>query len=252
MGDIYAHGILKDANGQNVVGPNGLYQLDANNWIKVGNAMPKLTGGLLNTFSFKGFTLDVVTDFRVGGHIMPTGINWMTSRGLTEESLTAMDAEHGGLRYYKDANGKGIATTGNAGPNGEAVYNDGMLMDGVLSTGEKNANIVSQATYYNATYNWGGPQYGNARYELYVKENTYIKMRELSLGYRIPASITRKIGTQNLTLSVFGRNLFFIYRTIKDIDAEQTNSSTRWTENINNAGNSPAFRTMGVMLRASF
>lgn len=252
MGDIYAHGILKNASGQSVVGPNGLYQLDGNNWIKVGNAMPKLIGGLINNFSFKGFTLDVVTDFRVGGHIMPTGINWMTSRGLTEESLNAMDAEHGGLRYYKDANGKGIATTGNAGPNGEAVYNDGMLMDGVLATGEKNSNIVSQATYYNATYNWGGPQYGNARYELYVKENTYIKMRELSFGYRIPANITRKIGTQNLTLSVFGRNLFFIYRTIKDMDAEQANTSTRWTENISNAGNNPSFRTMGVMLRASF
>jgi TonB-linked SusC/RagA family outer membrane protein len=252
MGDIYVHGILKNANGQNVVGPNGIYQLDGNNWIKAGNAMPKLIGGLLNSFSFKGFTLDAVTDFRIGGHIMPTGINWLTSRGLTEESLTAMDAEHGGLRYYKDANGQGIATTAAAGPNGETVYNDGMLMDGVLPTGEKNTNIVSQAVYYNNTYNWGGPQYSSSRYELYVKENTYVKMRELSLGYRIPASITRKIGTQNLTLSVFGRNLFFLYRTIKDMDAEQANAGTRWVDNIANAGNNPSFRTMGVMLRASF
>lgn len=252
MGDIYAHGILKNASGQNVVGPSGLYQLDGANWIKVGNAMPKLTGGLLNNFSYKGFTLDVVTDFRIGGHIMPTGINWMTSRGLTEESLNAMDAEHGGLRYYIDADGKGVQTTGSAGPKGETVYNDGMLMDGVLATGERNTNVIPQSIYYNATYNWGGPQYGNARYELYVKENTYVKMRELSFGYRIPASITRKIGTQNLTLSVFGRNLFFIYRTIKDMDAEQANAGTRWVDNISNAGNNPSFRTMGVMLRASF
>ncbi len=252
MGDIYVHGILKSASGQDVVGPNGLYQLDGANWIKAGNAMPKLTGGFLNNFSYKGFSLDVVVDFRYGGHIMPTGINWLTSRGLTEESLTAMDKESGGLSYYKDAAGKGIATTGNAGPNGEVVYNDGMLMSGVLANGEANTNIVSQATYYNSTYNWGGPQYSSARYELYVKENTFIKMRELSLGYRIPANITRKIGTQNLTVSVFGRNLFFIYRTIKDLDAEQTNAGTRWTDNINNAGNNPSFRTMGVMLRASF
>ncbi|GAB3017715.1 SusC/RagA family TonB-linked outer membrane protein [Spirosoma pulveris] len=252
MGDIYVHGILKDANGRNVVGPNGIYQLDGANWIKAGNAMPKLTGGFLNSVGYKGFNLDVVVDFRYGGSIMPTGINWLTSRGLTEESLTAMDAEHGGLRYYRDANGKGIQTTGAAGPNGEVVYNDGMLMNGVLPTGEANTNVISQAVYYNNTYNWGGPQYSSSRYELYVKENTYVKMREVSLGYRIPASLTRKIGTQNLTLSVFGRNLFFIYRTIKDLDAEQTNSSTRWAENINNAGNNPSFRTMGVMLRASF
>lgn len=252
MGDIYVHGILKNATGQNVVGPNGLYQLDGVNWIKAGNATPKLTGGLLNSISYKGFMLDIVTDFRFGGHIMPTGINWLTSRGLTEESLTAMDAESGGLRYYKTAAGKGILTTGNAGPNGEVVYNDGMLMDGVLANGEKNTNIISQATYYNSTYNWGGPQYSSARYELYVKENSYIKMRELSLAYRIPASLTRRIGTQNLTLSVFGRNLFFFYRTIKDLDAEQTTVSTQWRDNINNAGSNPSFRTAGVMLRASF
>jgi iron complex outermembrane receptor protein len=252
MGDIYAHGILKNANGQGIVGPNGLYQLDGANWIKVGNAMPKLTGGLINSLNYKGFNLDLVADFRFGGHIMPTGINWLTSRGLTEESLTAMDKERGGLSYYKDANGKGVQTTAAAGPKGEVVYNDGMLMQGVLANGEANTNVVSQATYYNATYNWGGPQYGNARYELFVKENSYIKMREISLGYRIPANITRRIGTQNLTLSVFGRNLFFFYRTIKDLDAEQTNSSTKWYDNINNAGNNPSFRTMGVMLRASF
>ncbi|MGA0559012.1 SusC/RagA family TonB-linked outer membrane protein [Larkinella sp. VNQ87] len=252
MGDIYVHGILTNAQGQKIVGPNGIYQLDGANWIRAGNAMPKLIGGFINSLSYKGFMLDLVADFRIGGHIMPTGINWMTSRGLTEESLTAMDKEHGGLSYYVDANGKGGQTTAAAGPNGEVVYNDGMLMEGVLANGEPNTNVIPQARYYNQTYNWGGPQYSNSRYELYVKENTYIKMREISLGYRIPASITRRIGTQNLTVSVFGRNLFFFYRTIKDLDAEQTNSSTRWYENVNNAGNNPSFRTMGVMLRAGF
>ncbi|CAG5071583.1 TonB-dependent receptor P26 [Dyadobacter sp. CECT 9623] len=252
MGDIYSHGILRDANGRGVVGPNGLYQLDGNNWIKVGNAMPKLTGGFINAFSFKNFTLDAVVDFRVGGHIMPTGINWMTSRGLTEESLNNMDKEHGGLSYYVDANGKGVQTSEAAGPNGQPVYNDGMLMEGVTAAGEVNTNVVSQATYYNATYNWGGPQYGNARYELFIQENTYFKMRELSLAYRLPANIGRKLGAQNISLSVFGRNLFFLYRTVKDLDAEQTNISTRWYENISNAGSNPSFRTMGVMLRASF
>ncbi|WP_028524614.1 SusC/RagA family TonB-linked outer membrane protein [Runella limosa] len=249
MGDIYAHGILQK-DGKNVVGPSGLYQLDPA-WKKVGNAMPKVVGGLINSVSYKNFNLEAVVDFRIGGSIMPTGINWMTSRGLTQQSLGSMDAEHGGLSYYvKD--GKGIQTTANQGPNGETVYRDGMLMDGVLANGEKNTNVISQAVYYNSTYNWGGPQYSSARYELYVTENTYAKMRELSLGYTLPSSIASKIGAQSLTLSVFGRNLFFFYRTIKDLDAEQTNAGSRWTDNVNNAGNNPSFRTTGVMLRASF
>lgn len=250
MGDIYAHGILQK-DGKNVVGPSGLYQLDPA-WKKVGNAMPKIVGGFINSLSYKNFNLEAVVDFRIGGSIMPTGINWMTSRGLTEQSLGSMDAERGGLRYYVDANGKGVPTTGATGPAGQSVYNDGMLMDGVLANGEKNTNIISQAVYYNSTYNWGGPQYSSSRYELYVTENTYAKMRELSFGYTLPSSIASKIGAQSLTLSVFGRNLFFFYRTIKDLDAEQTNAGTRWVDNVNNAGNNPSFRTTGVMLRAGF
>jgi iron complex outermembrane receptor protein len=256
MGDIFVHGILKNAQGEQVVGTNGLYELDPN-YKRVGNAMPKLTGGFINNLSYKSFSLDLVTDFRVGGSIMPTGINWMTSRGLTKESLNAMDTEHGGLTYYVDANGNGVQTKDGAAPSGATIYHDGMLMQGAVYNEETksysaNTNVISQAVYYNNTYNWGGPQYSSSRYELYVKKNNYIKMREISLAYRLPAFIAHKIGTQNVTVSVFGRNLFFLYRTIKDLDAEQTNSSTRWYENVNNAGNNPSFRTMGVMLRASF
>ena len=132
------------------------------------------------------------------------------------------------------------------------MYNDGMLMEGVTPSGEANTNVISQAVYYNNTYNWGGPQYSSSRYELYVQENTFIKMRELSLAYRLPAVIANKVGAQNISLSVFGRNLFFLYRTIKDLDAEQANAGTRWSDNISNAGNNPSFRTVGAMLRASF
>ncbi len=257
MGDIYAHGIATNSSGQKIVAPNGLHQLDGDNWIKVGNAMPKLVGGFINSFNYKGFGLDVVTDFRFGGHVMPTGINWLTSRGLTQESLKYMDTESGGLSYYQDADGKGVQTTAAAGPNGERVWHDGMLMEGVVFNAESqtyaaNTNVVPQSRYYALTYNWGGPQYGNSRYELFVQNNTFIKLRELSLSYRIPSHLTSKIGTQNVTLSVFGRNLFFFYRTIKDLDAEQTNAGTRWTDNVVNAGNNPSFRTTGVMLRASF
>lgn len=253
MGDFYAHPVLKHANGQPVV-VDGLYKLD-DKLVKVGNAMPKAIGGLTNTLSYKGISLTVLTDFRFGGHIMPTGIYWMMSRGLLEESLRGMDAEHGGLRYYQTTiNGKkvGVQTTGNAGPNGEPVYNDGILVDGVTTTGEKNTNVISQAVYFNSTYNWGGPQYSVSRYELYINENSYVKLRELSLGYRVPTNAAKKIGMKNLMVSVYGRNLFYFYRTIKDMDAEQTTAGSRWFQNVNNAGGNPSSRTMGVMLRASF
>jgi iron complex outermembrane recepter protein len=251
MGDFYVPPVATNASGQQIVNANGLYQLDSRNWIKVGNAMPKAVGGFFSTLVFKGITLEALADFRFGGHVMPTGINWMISRGLLEESTKFMDKESGGLSYYV-SNGKGVQTTGDKGPNGEQVFNDGMLIPGVLANGEPNTNVISQAFYYWNVYNWGGPQYSSSRYELYVVKNSYIKMRELTLGYNLPKSVISKLGFSKLNLSVFGRNLFYFYRTIKDIDAEQLTSGSRWTQTVNNAGTNPSSRTMGVMIRASF
>lgn len=253
MGDIYAHPIATDDQGNKIVDPNGMYKTDPNKLEKFGNAMPKLIGGFINSFAYKNLSLDVSIDYRYGGHVMPTGINWMTSRGLTEESLNYMDTEHGGLSYYETAGGRTLTTSGAAqGPNGETVYHDGILLDGVKLDGTPNDYIAQAAEYYFTVYNWGGPQYNpNGRYDLFIKENSYVKVREISLGYSLPKKVLNKIGFKKLQLSVYGRNLFYIYRTIKDIDAEQTTAGSRWFQNVNNTGTNPSSRTYGLMLRAS-
>lgn len=253
IGDIYSHPVATNDKGEKIVDPNGLYRVDPQNWVKVGNYMPKAVGGIFTNASYKNIFIEAMLDFRIGGHIMPTAINWMKSRGLLEETLNYMDESRGGLRYYVDATGKGVATSGTQGPNGEKVYTDGMLINGVLENGTPNTNIVSQAFYYWTVYNWGGPQYSpNTRYELYVQKNSYLKFRELTIGYKLPASIADKVGARSLQVSVYGRNLFYIYRTVKDIDAEQTTAGSRWYQTVTNVGTNPAIRSFGVMLRASF
>ncbi|GAA4296402.1 SusC/RagA family TonB-linked outer membrane protein [Aestuariibaculum suncheonense] len=252
-GVFYTHPVATDANGNKIVDPNGLYKVDADEWIKVGSAQPKVVGGFTNFFSYKNFSLSALIDFRVGGYVMPTALNWMISRGLTEESLKYMDAEHGGLSWYENAAGdRFLVDQGTAsGPNGERVYDNGIVLDGVKADGTENDYITSNPEYYNTVYNWGGPQYSpNTRYELYIKENTYFKMRELSLAYQLPSTIVKKIGFQELQLSAFGRNLFYFYRNIKDMDAEQLTAGSRWFQNVNTAGMNPSSRTFGLSLRA--
>ena len=253
MGDFYAHPVATDDKGNMIVDPNGMYKVDPNKMVRIGNAMPKLTGGITNTLSFEGFIVDATVDFRVGGYVMPTALNWMTSRGLTEESLNYMDKEHGGLSYYQKASGERVLTSAAQGPNGEKVYNDGIVLAGIKADGSKNDYIASASDYYWTVYNWGGPQYSpNTRYELYIKENSYVKFREITIGYRIPDHLARKIGAQRLQFSVFGRNLFYLYRTLKDMDAEQTTAGSRWFQTLNNIGTNPSTKTFGVMLRATF
>jgi TonB-linked SusC/RagA family outer membrane protein len=253
MGDFYAHPVLKDKTGQPIVDPNGLYKVDPNSMYKVGNAMPKVTGGLINSFTFHRVTLDAVVDFRFGGHVMPTAIYWMMSRGLLEETLEGMDKAHGGLTYYVNAQGKKIQTTGTSGPNGEKVYDNGMLLPGVKADGTASDYMTTSDNYWWTVYNWGGPQYSpNTRYELYIQKNSYVKMRELAIGYNLPVDWARKIGAKSVNLSVFGRNLFYFYRTLKHIDAEQTAAGARWFQSLTNVGTNPSTRTVGVMLRTSF
>ena len=252
MGDFFVPPVETNANGERIVQSNGLYKLNGNEWMRAGNAMPDAIGGIFNNLNYKNFTLDVLADFQIGGHVMPTGINWMISRGLTEQSLNYMDAESGGLAYYVDADGQGVQTSGTTGPNGETVYNDGMLVDGVTADGNPNTNVVSQALYYQRTYNWGGPQYSQSRYELYIQENTYFKLREVSLAYNIPNGIASRLGASSIQVSAFGRNLFFFYRNIKDLDPEVLTGGSRWTQTLTSAGTNPATRSMGLMLRARF
>ena len=252
-GEILAHPLLKDASGVPIVDDGGLYQQDPSKLVSYGAIQSKGSGGMINTLSYGNFALDFSIDYRYGGVVIPTGINWMNSVGITEASLYHMDAAHGGLSYYLDGAGHGVQTSGAAGPNGEAVYHDGILLDGVTTGGDPNTNVVSQAYYFNNVYNWGGPQYSpNAIYNYYISKNDYIKMREIALTYQLPMRIASKIKAKNLSISLIGRNLFYLYRTLKDIDAEQLTVSNNFFNNASNAGSQPAARTYGITLRANF
>jgi TonB-linked SusC/RagA family outer membrane protein len=253
VGDIYVHPLLVNSKGQPIITSDGLYQQDPNKMVSGGNSQVKGAGGFNNTFSYKNFDLTLVTDFKYGGYVIPTGLFWMNSRGITKESLKYMDADHGGLSYYLDGDLRGIPTSAAQGPNGETVLHDGMLLPGVTADGKENTNIISQAYYYWNIYNWGGPQYSpSALYYLYVQKNNYIKMREISLAYTLPTKMSEKVWAKRLTVSVFARNPFYIYRTIKNMDAEQLTTGNVWFNNISNAGSQPSTRTFGAMLRATF
>lgn len=252
MGDIYARP-LRMLNGQPVVDPvRGLYQVDPNSWVRVGNAMPKAVGGFINSFTYKNFSFDVLIDFRYGGHVMPTGLNWMIGRGLTEESLQWMDTENGGISYYVQGTQRVQITPQTVIPPEAQVFHDGVILQGVDPSGNPNTRIASSADYWRLNYGWGGPQFNAfGRYELFIKENNYAKLRSITLSYALPKSFTDRLGMKRVELSVFGRNLFFLYRTLKHMDPEQLTAGSRWHQQITNSGTNPATRTFGGSIRVN-
>ncbi len=152
-----------------------------------------------------------------------------------------------------DANSNRVPTTGTTGPNGEKVYHDGLILNGVTPDGKANTKIASAEEYWWITYNWGGPQYSpNTRYDLYVHKNNFIKVREISLGYELPHAWVSKIKARSLNVSVFARNPFYLYRSIKFIDSEILTGGSNWLQDVTNMGSNYSTRTFGIMIRAEF
>lgn len=256
MGDIYVQVPQMNENGEYLVSDKGLY-MNQTELQRVGNINPDGVGGLFSSFSYKNIFLDFSIDFRIGGDVINEMYQYSTASGLTPESLQFRDTEHGGLSYYYPGNNNAsgvpvqVAPSLGAGPNGETVYHDGVILPGVVaSTGEKNTRIIPAGYYYNQTYNWG-TQPEQLTYRHSVFDNSYVKLRELTIGYQFPEKLISKLGMTRLSVSVFGRNLFYFYKALKNYDAESS-VGTSWASQAVVGGSTTATRNFGVSLRASF
>ena len=256
MGDIYVQVPQMNENGEYLVSDKGLY-MNQTELQRVGNINPDGVGGLFSSFSYKNIFLDFSIDFRIGGDVINEMYQYSTASGLTPESLQFRDTEHGGLSYYYPGNNNAsgvpvqVDPSLGAGPNGETVYHDGVILPGVVaSTGEKNTRIIPAGYYYNQTYNWG-TQPEQLTYRHSVFDNSYVKLRELTIGYQFPEKLISKLGMTRLSVSVFGRNLFYFYKALKNYDAESS-VGTSWASQAVVGGSTTATRNFGVTLRASF
>ena len=256
MGDIYAYDLKKDANGNYIVdddpnSDNYGFQVLTDEMVKVGNAMPDLIGGFAISLSYKRFTLDANFNFQIGGDVLNVPYEYMMGRGSLVESMKYRDAEHGGLSYYIDDKVL-VPTTAATGPAGQKVYHDGMILPGVrASDGKPNDVIIDSETYYNWTYNWGPPDGGPTYYGHAVFKNTYLKCREIALTYSVPESFTKKFRCNNLRLSVFARNPFYVYKNMPIFDVEASDA-TNWIRQSVMQGSTVSTRTFGFSLRANF
>jgi len=249
VGNIYVYPRLKDDAGNYVIGSNGLYVIDNSRYQKVGNVMPRVTGGFFNTINWKKFTLDCAVDYRIGGKMVSPPLKYNIGAGMYESTLQYRDAEHGGLPYYINSAGEKILLPDHQAqaPGGGKVYHDGVILPGVTVAGKENTQIVDAAYYYMNTFNWGA----SAVNESAVVDNSYIKLREVVLGYSLPAKLTGKLHFNTIRISLIGRNLLYFYRTLKYIDPEATIGSN-WIRQSVDEGSMAATRSFGFSVNFDF
>lgn len=109
--------------------------------------------------------------------------------------------------------------------------------------------IVTQMEANTGQYGWGTG--ASMSYQDAIQKNSYIKCREISLGYTLPKDLTKKFACNNLMVSAFVRNPFYVYRTLKLFDSEATDG-TNWIYQAQLGGSTASARTFGFSVRASF
>ena len=81
----------------------------------------------------------------------------------------------------------------------------------MYADGTANNQVISAQEYYKASYNIS---------EAYIYSSTFVKLREVKLAYNLNKSFVKKLGLEAASITVVGRNLFFIYKDAPNIDPE--------------------------------
>ncbi|MNR37454.1 hypothetical protein D3C85_1554690 [compost metagenome] len=115
----------------------------------------------------------------------------------------------------------------------------GIVVSGIRqSDGQPNTTYIGIQDYYQGymPYIWAEQTY----------DATYVKLRELSLGYTLPAGFLSKIKAQRATISLVARNPWLIHTEIPGIDPSE--SAGTWNE----GGQLPGTRSIGLNLKVTF
>ncbi len=198
----------------------------------IGNPNPNFIWGITNSFSYKGLSLSVLFDWRDGGDMLSISVAEMLARGVTRDTE---DREQ--VFVYP-----GVL----ADPVTRRVLTD--------AQGQPRPNNIpiSVNEYYFGTGAFSGSQ-GTAD-EFRVFTATTYRLREVSLGYSLPAKFLKKTPFGSATLSVSGRNLWYFapgFPKYMNFDPEVSSLGVGNSQGFDLVS-VPTTRRFGVNLRVSF
>lgn len=186
-GQIRGEYYVRDNEGNLLINPLTGKAILADRQGPVGNPNPDFTLGLTNTLSYKGLTFNFLVDWKQGGDLLSVSVAEMLSRGVTRDN--------------EDRNQVLV-------PPG--VLGDPNTKQPILTAdGKKQPNNIpiSVNEFYFGTGAFAGSQ-GTAD-EFRVWDATVFRLREVSLGYQLPANWLRKTPFGSMSLSLSGRNLWY-------------------------------------------
>ena len=219
-------------SGKTLIDATGQPLYDINK--EIGTVLPKFTGGLFNTFRYKNFDLAFSIDFQSGGLFYSETRNFNSGTGLSQETVGVNDKGND----WRDYPGTYSTATGNAGNGGIRI--PGVFANGALVGKENNRYISARAYWYTARQR----DASNV-----LLDASFIKLREVRLGYSIPASVLKKMPfAKSANFGVILQNAWLIWATTKQWGIDPSELEVFYRE----GGQLSSTRQLGVNLRVTF
>jgi TonB-linked SusC/RagA family outer membrane protein len=211
----------KMIDGQPVFDPDSGQPIRSDETSILGNGVHNYVGGLTNSFSWKGIYLDFLIDFKAGGDIYSG-----TNARFVGAGMHKMTVE--------PTSGLGFVSEGR----------ESLTVTGVDPDGEAFTKTLDETEIPGF---WGAYSSLSDRF---IYDASFIKFRQLSLGYSLPSSLLSNTPFNRVSLSFVGRNLFLLYSNLENVDPE-SNYSNDNAQGFDYFG-VPQTRSYGFNLKVGF
>ncbi|MEI7583408.1 SusC/RagA family TonB-linked outer membrane protein [Runella sp.] len=261
LDEIYGTKFVRDPSG-NIIYNGGVplqSPTDIGNLASLGFLNPNFTFGINNKFSYKNLNFSFQFDGRIGG-VMYDYNFYAAMQGGTDLSTVQGVLGEARLKEWQSTKNGTVAPTaaliGNEfGPgvviaSGTPKYAGGQITNMNELTFAPNTTATTVQNYLATGL--------KARFdEYFMVSRSFAKLREITIGYTLPASVLRGSFVKRATISIVGRNLLYFAQR-KDFDLDQYasgfNSSDRSTGGAasNGALQSTTARRFGFNINLGF
>lgn len=222
-----------DPNG-NIIHNNGL-PLYSGYDSKFGYSDPDWIWGASSSLRYKDFTLNVSMDGRVGGLAQTTTEMYMWRAGSHPNSVIperTLDVTQPGTKNYIGSGVKVIS--------GAATYDTYGNITSDTREYAQNDIPVTYKAYLEAYHK--GTAWGGAASPVDIYSTTFLKIREISLTYEIPKTLSSIIHSESASVSAVGQNVLLWAKQFKYSDPDGG------SENFSD----PSLRYLGFNIKVTF
>jgi hypothetical protein len=251
FGVIRGHAHVRDANGAKVLnvrtsgsGANAyqyahyLRTSDSDNVI--GDINPDWTGSIRNSFTYKNFDLSFLIDIQQGGDFFSLDSWYGYGTGAYDRSV--------GVNHKGNDMRLTIPNGGGKRLDGVILPSTAIITDGVADVaGTQNTDVMSRYDYYANPEGWTSI---GAPHEMHVHDASFVKLRELKLGYNFPSKLISNSPFTSASIAFVGRNLWIIHKNAPYTDPESGIGAGN--RQGYQSGAYPAVKTYGLNLKFTF